>query len=107
MKRWLKRLIFGLLGKDPHAVVVVSFWTGEDALVLKMIAEIRELLPAREHYVVSMGPKPAPEGCIYIELGRGDPYLEVRRALGRKRIGLAPVLFGGGQHPLRAVAFCL
>ena len=107
MKRWLKRLVFGLLGKDPKAVVVVSFWTGEDALVLKMIEEIRELLPAREHYVVSIGPAPAPAGCVHIRLGADDPYLELRRALGRKRIGLAPVLFDGAPHPLRAVAFCL
>jgi glycosyltransferase involved in cell wall biosynthesis len=107
MKQRLKRLVFGLLGKDPKAVVVVSFWTGEDALVLKMIAEIRELLPAREHYLVSIGPKPAPEGCVHIELGHSDPYLELRRALGPKRIGLAPVLFDGAPHPLRAIAFCL
>ena len=107
MKQRLKRLVFGLLGKDPKAVVVVSFWTGEDALVLKMIEEIRELLPAREHYVVSIGPKPVPEDCVHFALGSGDPYLELRRALGSKRIGLAPVLFDGTPHPLRGVAFCL
>ena len=35
----LKRFVFALLGKDPEAVVV-SFWTGSDELVLKMIEEI-------------------------------------------------------------------
>jgi glycosyltransferase involved in cell wall biosynthesis len=107
MKHWLKRLIFGLLGKDPKAVVVVSFWTGQDALVLKMIEEIRALLPAREHYVVSIGRAPAPDGCVCVELKPGDPYLQLRRALRRKRIGLAPVLFDGTPHSLRAIAACL
>ena len=107
MKERLKRFVFGLLGKDPKAVVVVSFCTGRDALVLKMIEEIRALLPAREHYVVSIGPAPAPDGCVCVELKPGDPYLQLRRALRRKRIGLALVLFDGAPHPLRAIAICL
>jgi glycosyltransferase involved in cell wall biosynthesis len=107
MKQRLKRLVFGLLGKDPTAVVVVSFWTGPDALVLKMIEEIRTLLPARDHYVVSIGRAPVPEGCVCVELDPSDPYLQLRLALRRKRIGLAPVLFTGAPHPLRAAAMCL
>ena len=83
MKQWLKKFIFGLLGKDPKAVIVVSFWTGPDALVLKMVEEIRTLLPAREHYVVSIGRAPAPAGCVCVELKPGDPYLQLRRALRR------------------------
>ena len=53
--RRLKRWIFALLGKDPEAVVV-SFWSGEDSLVLKMIEEIRTLVPDRRHYVVKLEP---------------------------------------------------
>src|SRR6266705_1100218 len=55
----LKRFVFALLGKDPDAVVV-SFWTGSDALVLKMIEEIRQLVPDRQHYVAAIGPGPTP-----------------------------------------------
>jgi glycosyltransferase involved in cell wall biosynthesis len=98
-----KRSFFALLGKDPEAVVV-TFWTGEDALVLKMIEEIRRLVPDREHYVLSIGAKPVPAGCVAIELGARDLYLQLRRALRRKRIGLAPVLFSGAPHPLRSAA---
>jgi glycosyltransferase involved in cell wall biosynthesis len=106
MTQRLKRLIFGLLGKDSEAVVV-SFWTGEDALVLKMIAEIRKLVPDREHYVAVIGDKPVPQGFTRIDLDPDDPYLPLRRALRRKRIGLAPVLFDGSPHPLRSAAVCL
>jgi len=102
----LKRLLFSLLGKDPEAVVV-SFWTGEDSQVLRMFREIRELVPDRRHYVVSVGPAPVPPGVTHIELSPGDLYLKLRRALRRQRIGLAPVLFNGSPHRLRAVAFCL
>ncbi len=106
MMQRLKRLIFGLLGKDPEAVVL-SFWTGEDTLVLKMLAEIKELVPDREHYVAAINGKPIPQGCIRIELGPDDLYLELRRAVRHKRIGLAPVLFDGSPHPLRTAAMCL
>jgi glycosyltransferase involved in cell wall biosynthesis len=102
----LKRFVFGLLGKDPEAVVV-SFWTGPDELFLKMIEEIRGLVPDRQHYVVSIGPAPAPPGCVRIELEPGDLYLQLRAALRRKRVGLAPVLFSGEPHPLRGAAACL
>ena len=88
MKHRLKRLVFGLLGKDPEAVIV-SFWTGPDHLVLKVIEEIRALLPARDHYVISIGCAPAPQGCVCIQLGAVDPYLQLRHRLRRKRIGLA------------------
>src|SRR5439155_9817140 len=102
----LKRFVFALLGKDPEAVVV-SFWTGPDELVLKMIEEIRRLVPDRQHYVVAIGSGPAPPGCIRIELEPGDLYLQLRGALRRKRIALAPVLFSGTPHALRAAAVCL
>src|SRR5438876_2505966 len=90
--RRLKRWIFALLGKDPEAVVV-GFWSGEDSLVLKMIEEIRTLVPDRRHYVVKLEP--------------GVQYLQVRRAFRHQRIGLAVVLFDGKPHPLRAIAMCL
>ena len=67
----MKRLIFWLLGKDPEAVVV-SFWTGEDALALRMIREIQELIPDRQHYVVTVGPAPEVPNSIRIELQPGD-----------------------------------
>lgn len=102
----MKRVLFALLGKDAEAIVV-SFWTGDDELALRMIEEIRRLVPDRQHYVVSIGPKPAPEGCVPIALTPGDPYLKLRYALRRKRIGIAPVLFDGKPHPLRAAALCL
>ena len=102
----MKRLIFWLLGKDPEAVVV-SFWSGEDALALRMIREIQELIPDRQHYVVTAGPAPAVPNSTRIELKAGDLYLQLRRALRRKRVGIAPVLFDGKPNPLRAAAFCL
>jgi glycosyltransferase involved in cell wall biosynthesis len=102
----MKRLIFWLLGKDPEAVVV-SFWTGEDELALRMIREIQELIPERRHYVVTMGPAPDVPNTARIELKPGDLYLQLQRALRRKRVGIAPVLFDGEPNPLRAAAFCL
>jgi glycosyltransferase involved in cell wall biosynthesis len=106
MKPRLKRLLFQLLGKDPDAIIL-SFWTGEDPLAIKMIAEIRALLPSRDHYVATLGPAPVPPGCIHIQLDPVDPYLQLRHALKRKRIGLAPVLFTSQPHPLRAIAICI
>lgn len=101
-----KRFVFSLLGKDPDAVVV-SFWTGEDELVLRMIREAQELIPNRRHFVVTVGPAPPIPGTTRLELEPGDLYLQLRRALRGKRIGLAPMLFTGQPHPLRAAAFCL
>jgi polysaccharide biosynthesis protein PslH len=102
----MKRVLFALLDKDADAVVV-SFWTGADELALRMIEEIRRLVPDRRHYVVSIGPKPAPEGCVQIALASCDLYLQLRYALRRKRVGIAPVLFDGSPHPLRSAALSL
>jgi glycosyltransferase involved in cell wall biosynthesis len=106
MKQHLKRFLFALLGKDPQAVIV-TFWTAEDGLVQKMIEEIRALVPDREHYVVTIGPKPVPPGCTHVELDPNNLYLQLRHALKRKRIALAPVMFTAVPHPLRAAAACL
>ena len=106
MKQQLKRFLFALLGKDPQAVIV-TFWTAEDALAQKMIEEIRALVPDRDHYVVTIGPKPVPPGCTHVELEPNNLYLQLRYAFKRKRIALAPVLFTTVPHPLRAAAVCL
>src|SRR5207253_1936451 len=44
MKQRLKRWIFGLLGKDPEAVVV-TFATGDPELCRRMAEEVRSLEP--------------------------------------------------------------
>ena len=91
----LKRLLFRLLGKDPEAVVV-SFATGDRALVDKMVAEVSSLVPGRRHFVV-----PPQEGSAW------QIYRRLRREFRRYRIGLAPVLFAGGPSALRRAAFLL
>ena len=53
MKERLKRLVFGLLRKDPEAVVV-SFLTGNAELAAGMLEEIRSLEPGRRHFAVSI-----------------------------------------------------
>ena len=98
--------MFGLLGKEPEAVVV-SFWTGEDSLARRMVGEMLDLLPGRRHYVVAVGRRISIPGCAPIELKPGDLYLQLRHAFRSKRIALAPVLFTEDPSPLRAAAFCL
>ena len=58
MKQRIKSLIFRLLRKDPEAVVV-SFWSGDDDLAQRMVAEIVDLVPDRRHIVCSIGRRPA------------------------------------------------
>src|SRR5262249_46319573 len=85
----LKNFIFRILGKDPEAIVV-SFASGDPALVERMFAEIQRLEPTRRHFLVSR-----------------DDFSRSR--FRRFRIGLAVVLFDGDrQHrPLRRAAFFL
>jgi len=109
MKRWLRRLIFGLLGKDPEAVVV-SFLTGEQAS--GMAAEVRKLIPDRRHFVVRAGPGEAAPGATLVELEPGSAWAlwrRLRRAFRRYRIGMAAVLFNAedAHAPLRRAAFLL
>ena len=112
VKRRLKAWLFGLLGKDPEAIVV-SFWSGDDALAARMVEEIRGLVPDRRHYVVAARmPSSLPAGVTVVTLKKkpghsGDLYLELRRTFRRYRIGLAPVLFTQTPDPLRAAAFFL
>ena len=91
LRQTLKRLWFGLLGKDPEAVIV-CFATGAPAKVEAMIAEMRRLVPDRR----------------LIVRGDGD-WLEHQRALRPYRIALAAVLFDGDPryNPLRWTAFVL
>ncbi|MGH9661636.1 MAG: glycosyltransferase [Bryobacteraceae bacterium] len=104
----MKRLLFALAGKDPDAIVV-SFWSGDEERCARMTREIRELVPDREHWVCRIG-SGAVDGCRTVSLDgtqTGELWIELRRILRRKRIGLAPVLFDGGSHPLRAAALAL
>ena len=92
----MKRFIFRLLGKDPDAVVV-SFCSGPNELASRMVAEVRQLVPDRQHYAVTTEPI---QGVICLSPG------EARAALRRKRIGLAPTLFFTGPEyvEIRALA---
>ncbi len=87
MKQRLKRWIFGLLGKDPEAVVV-TFATGDPELCQRISEEIRRLEPARRHFLVTE-----------------QNWPEMRRELKRYRIGLAPVLLTRAPNPLRRAAY--
>ena len=79
----LKRWLFSLLGKDPEAVVV-SFCSGPEDLSRRMVAEIRQLVPEREHFAVA---EFAIDGVTTVHPSEWPGPLR------RKRIGLAPVLF--------------
>ena len=100
----LKRWIFSLIGKEPEAVVV-SFWSGEDDLALRMIREIQELVPDRRHYVVTLGPAPAVAGAT---TSNSSPATSICNSAALKRIA-SPWLpcCSTAPHPLRAAAICL
>jgi glycosyltransferase involved in cell wall biosynthesis len=89
MKQRLKRWIFGLLGKDPEAVVAI-FCSGEPEPCRRMIEEVRALVPGRRQFVVTE-----------------SNWGEMRRSLKRYRIGLAPVLLGRRPSALRRAAYRL
>jgi len=89
VKQRLKRWIFGLLGKDPEAVVV-TFCTGDAELCRRMVDEVLTLVPDRRHFAAT------PEN-----------WPELRIKLRRYRIGLAPVLLSREPSPLRRAAFRL
>ena len=52
MKQRLKRWIFGMLGKDPEAVVAI-FCSGEPEACRRMMEEVRALVPDRRQFVVT------------------------------------------------------
>ena len=89
MKQRLKRWLFGLLGKDPEAVVV-TFCTGDPGLCRRMAEEVRSLVPDRRHFLVTESNWP-----------------EMRRELRRYRIGLAPVMLERESSALRRAAYLL
>jgi glycosyltransferase involved in cell wall biosynthesis len=89
VKQRLKRWIFGLLGKDPEAVVV-TFCTGDPELCRRMVEEVRSLVPERRHFVVTP-----------------DNWPEMRLKLKHYRIGLAPVLLTSQASRLRRAAYRL
>jgi glycosyltransferase involved in cell wall biosynthesis len=89
VKDRVKRWLFGLLGKDPDAIVV-TFATGPPDLCRRMFDEVRALVPERRHF-----------------LATEENWLDLRRLLRRYRIGLAPVLLTTEPHPLRRAAFRL
>ncbi len=101
MKQRLKRWWFGLLGKDPEAVVL-SFCSGEDRLARAMCEEIRRLEPERRHFEVT--DKESRHEC---RLAGKTACLTC--LLKRYRIGLAPVLFTDDPRyrALRRKAFLL
>ncbi len=101
-----KQALFELLGKEAEAVVV-SFASGNNALVRKMAEEVRGLEPARRHFLVCLDEPIEVAGITCVVVSSRNPYWEARRTLRRFRIGLAPVLFDGGEHPLRRVAALL
>ncbi len=101
-----KHALFGLLGKDAEAVVV-SFASGDRALTRKMAEEVLGLEPSRRHYLICLDEPIKVAGITCIVVSSRDPYLEARKALRRLRIGLAPVLFDGREHPLRKAAALL
>lgn len=92
-----KEFFFRLLGKDPEAVIV-SFLSGPERIARAMVAEVRALVPDREHYAVTDLDIP---GIVCI------PPSELPGPLKRKRIGLAPTLFTGepAYRSLRRTAF--
>ena len=89
MKQRLKRWLFGLLGKDPEALVV-TFSTGDAELCRRMAEEVRALVPGRRHFVATEANWP-----------------ELRRELRRYRIGLAPVMLTRQPSALRRAAYRL
>jgi glycosyltransferase involved in cell wall biosynthesis len=89
VKQQLKRWIFGLLGKDPEAVVV-TFFSGDRELCRRMAEEVRALVPDRRHFVATESNWP-----------------ELRRELRHYRIGLAPVMLTRQPSALRRAAYRL
>jgi glycosyltransferase involved in cell wall biosynthesis len=87
VKQRLKRWLFGLLGKDPEAVVV-TFCSGPPELCRRMAEEVASLIPDRRHFVVTEENLP-----------------DLRRKLRRYRIGLAPVMLTREPSALRRFAY--
>ncbi len=85
MKDRVKRWVFGLLGKDPEAVVV-CLRSQDEALSDAMVAEIRRLEPGRRVF----------------EARADESYGALRARFRKYRIGLMPVVM-----PIRGAAWLL
>lgn len=92
----MKRLLWRLLGKEGEAIVL-HFASGPAERARAMYEEIRTLEPEREHLVVCWREGIAGLPCLVIESAA-----DLRRQLGRRRVGLAPFLLG--KHPLIPIA---
>lgn len=110
MKQRLRKLVFGLLGKEPDAVVV-SFLSGDPELARQMAEEVRALLPERRHFTVRLGDRAATSTRDIVLAPGTAPALagQLRRIFKQLRIGMAPVLFDGDPQyrALRRAAFLL
>lgn len=91
MKQRLKQIL------GVREASVVSFLTGEPQLALRMLDEVRRLIPDRRHYAVAPLPLDPIDGVTVL-----DPA-----DLPTVRIGMAPVLFDGSPRfdALRRTAF--
>jgi ribosomal protein S18 acetylase RimI-like enzyme len=97
----LKALLFGLLGKDPEAVVV-TFFSGDERLARRMFEEFRGLVPERRHYVVTLDRSLTvaaqnTDGVTVVLLEPGAAgwlWLQLRRHFRALRVAQAAVLFG-------------
>ena len=100
MKDAFKRFIFGLLGKDPEAIIV-TFATGDPELARRMFAEIQSLEPHRKHVLVT-SEELVPGGTL-------TTYAQLGRRFRTYRIGLALVLLSDNtdSRSLRRAAFLL
>lgn len=101
MKAQIKRLIFGLLGKHPDAVVV-NYATGTEEQVRAMVAESRRLIADRRHLLVCQKPAFEIDGVETVVVR--PTWWHVARALRRYRVGMACVLFGPQHGDLRRAA---
>jgi glycosyltransferase involved in cell wall biosynthesis/GNAT superfamily N-acetyltransferase len=95
-----KAAVWRLLGKDSEAVVV-SFLSGPEPLARSLLAEVRALVPDREHFAVT---ELEIEGVTCIRPS------ELPGPLRHKRIGLAPTLFASVRlafryAPLKVLAY--
>jgi ribosomal-protein-alanine acetyltransferase len=108
LKQRLKQLFFGLLGKEPEAVIV-SVLSGEEKLARAMVSEFERLVPDRRHYIVALAPA-AGQADVLLEPGSAwHLYRQLRRHFSRLRVGMAAVLFTPDPafRALRAAAFLL
>jgi len=109
VKERLKNWWFGLVGKDPNAIVV-TFATGNPESVRVMTSEVRALIPDRRHFLAGLEPLPEIDGFTPILLDAGGVvslWFGLRKALRRYRIGMTVVLFEDDRahRRLRLAAF--